>query len=167
MLLKPEQPLILTSSRLFKIIAGEAEKVFPVKKVTWRVLSRAIAEAERSNGVQMDLVLVLPVVKENPKKGQWKRSSRFLSLFIDSIEGSKVKARILFPLYGEIGQQNKILRILLATLGINEFSVEFSGIAIEISLPFVPVEVKYGKANGHNGDGQQAFICPEEVILVT
>jgi len=146
--------LVLISDRLFKKIAEEAEKIFPVKKITWRILSNAIAEAERNGNGETSLVL----------SSINKSDSSFLSLFIDEIEKNKIKARIIFPLYGEVRQQNKILQILLAKLRRND-SIE-SGIVIKIDLSFAPVEVKYGKTNGNNGSQQRAFICPEEVILV-
>jgi len=166
-MLAKAKSLILTSDKLFVLLTEAMEKIFPVKRVTWKVLSRAIAEAERSNGAATSLVLVSPATRVTGRKGQQKQSLPSLSLFIEAIEGNKVRARILFPLYGEVRQQNKILQILLAGLRHNGFLVQSGGIAMEIDLPFVPVEVKYGETNGNNGYQQRAFICPEEIISVT
>ena len=166
-MLEITKSLVLISGRLSKGIVEEAEKTFPVKEIKWKILLRAIAEAERSNGSPTSLVLVPPMTKITRRKGRQKKSLQSLSLFIDKIEKNRVNARILFPFYGEICQQDKILKILLEKLGCNNFSVESAGILMEIILPFIPVEVKYGGMNSHNGCGQKAFICPEEMVKVS
>jgi hypothetical protein len=160
MLLKHEKPLVLTSDKLAQKIVEETERTFPTKNMTWRFLSRAIGIFETQYGKQMALILIPPLRKKE------RLSPR---LFVNNVEGDRVQVHLFFPLYGTVQQQDEILRILLVESGIDDgkFSVESAGILMEIVLPFIPVEVKYGKMNGNNGCGQRAFICPEEVVNVS
>lgn len=150
--------LVLTSDRLFKKIAEEAERVFPAEKITWNIFQKVIVEAEAGK-----LKTALVLATKAPTSAKRKQATQFL--FIERIEGSRVRARILFPLWGPASQQDKILQILLARLKC-DFLVQSGGIVIEFALPFVPMEVKYGdNGNSPNGHGQKAFICPDEVCL--
>ncbi|MGD0328150.1 MAG: hypothetical protein ABSB00_00330 [Minisyncoccia bacterium] len=145
--------LVLTSDRLFQRIVEAVDGVLP-KKLTWKDFISTVA-AER------ELVLISP-----PIDGRTQGQLVPTSLFIEEITGGNVRVRVLFPLWGPAAQQDKILKTYLAKLGL-EFSVQAGGIVLEIILPFVPVEVKFGRANGKNGEGQRAFICPEEVVEVS
>lgn len=170
---------VLTSKKLFQIIDETAAKIFPRHKVTWEILSYAVAEAERGNGDSEDarsLVLVSPYVagKRNGKGKNKKQEQSFpsLSLGIEAIEGDKIKARIQCrSLFGATYQQNKILNILLAQLGYHGYhdglSVQSASIVLELYLPFKPLRVKYGDNGSPLDLDQKSFICPEEVVSVT
>ena len=164
---------ILTSKRLFQMIDEAVERIFPSNKITWEILSYAVAEAEHGNGDSEDarsLVLVSPYVAERKgKKKRQKQSLPSLSLGIEAIEGDRIKAHIQCrSLFGAACQQNKILNILLAQLGYHDgLSVQSAGIVLELYLPFKPLRVKYGENGCPLGLDQRSFLCPEEEVKVT
>jgi len=129
--------LVRVSKSLFAIIAEAVEKTFPTGKITLKALSRAVGTFESQSGEQTLLVFVI-----HPRK---KKEKIALGLTFDEIKGNKVRARLSFPMYGTVCQQDKILRILLKELkieGKGEFFVQSAGITVLVNLPFSPVEAK-------------------------
>jgi hypothetical protein len=152
--------LVRVTRPLFEIIAEAVEKTFPTKKITLKALSRAVGTFESQSGEQTKLVLIVP-----PRR---KKEKMVLDLVFDEIRGNKVRARLLFPLYGTARQQDIILRILLGGLNIKkkgEIFVQDASVVVIVNLPFAPAETS-DEESGKCGDGQQLFACPKEVISV-
>lgn len=158
-ILTKARSLVLTSDLLFWHITKAVGEIIPTKKLAWKDFVSSIAEAEKSN----DEMVMISVSR---KEGRKHRKFVPVFVFIEDVKKYTVNLRILFPLYGPAEQQDRVLLLYLAKLDLN-LSVRAGGIVLEIILPFSPIEVKYGKANGHNGQGQRAFVCPEEVIRVS
>lgn len=149
MLLVPWQSPVLTSNRLFRIIAEAVDRTLPKKRLSWKDFLAVVAE-------ERNLVLV--------SKGESKRGPLPVSIYVENVEGEKVGIKIMFPYCGAPQeQQDRILKNYLSKIGL-KLPVRAGSAISEVVLPFAPVEVRSG-IDGGNGNGQKSFICPEEEVI--
>ena len=154
---RDEQSLLFLSLPLFTEVKKEVVKAFP-KAILWKDLFTAVGIAEKiekGEGVP-DLVLVAP--REKRKR---KIPIDSLRLMVDDIHKDLVLARIDLPLYGSIRQKDRAASVLLHRLGLStSFSIRSGGIAVDVRLPFEPMEAPRYPRPLEAREGQRVFMCP-------